>query len=171
MKTSMLIVILVAVGALSACSIVAYLALREKSRDAGKLAPYNKVVGTEVALVRPMVLVALNNKGMYSRQPHTLVEIDARRAEWETPVTTLPAGARLHIDQALHIKNSHSGITGSLLLGRVTVASSQREIAFEYQWGQQRENVLVPASERYWTFPPAPWQSQPITEKFVFEEL
>jgi hypothetical protein len=56
-------------------------------------------------------------------------------------------------------------------LGQVTLAAPDRDIAFEYSWGLHRENQSVPAAERYWTFPQAPWQSEPISEKFVFDEL
>jgi hypothetical protein len=170
-KNTILIVAIVLAGAALVYVLYACTVIRNKSGDVGTLAPYSTIVGKELALLRPMILVALNNKGMYQEHPHHLVEESAARAEWESILGTLPAGSKLRINKAMHIKNATSGVTTSLIVGQVTFGSPAREITFEYAWGRQRENVSVPAAERWWTFPLAPWQSEPISEKFVFDEL
>jgi hypothetical protein len=120
MKNTMVIIGLVLAGGLLAYVLFACTVLRSTTRDVGNLAPYSTVAGKEVTLVRPMVLVALKGKGVYHEHPHHLVEPSAARAEWETALGTLPAGARLRIAQAMHIRNRTSGVTTSLIIGQVT---------------------------------------------------
>ncbi len=103
MKNHWLMVSLLIVALLASYTVYAFFVLRHKAKDVSKLPPYAQVVGNDVVLARPMLLVSLNNKGMYHEHPHHLVEAEARRAEWETPLATLPAGAKLRIEQARHI--------------------------------------------------------------------
>jgi len=169
LKNTLPIAALVLVALFGFYLLFVYYVLRDKTSDVSKFVPYAQVVGPELTLLRPMTLVAISNKSMYYEHPHHLVEADARRAEWETLIATLPAGARIRFEKTLHIKTATSGVISSILFGQTDVPESGRKIAFEYRWGQQRENPFVPPAELYWTFPQAPWQREAITEKFIFD--
>ena len=83
-------------------------------------------------------------------------------------ITFLPKGTIFEITSATFHKNGTSGITTSNIVGTVFVKELNKEMKFEYSWGQLHFLYLEEPCD-YWTFPKAIWQDNEDTKKYFIK--
>jgi len=153
-------------GGLVFVVIIFYIALRNTKTTVTGQEPYSGYINKELMLQRPALLVK-NVKAFSYLEPYLLVEADAQLYSEITEKYLLPAGTTFELKKAVLIKNAVSGFTTSLAVGKIYVAEFQKEVGFEYLWGNEHV-VLQPGAKSSWTFPLALWQKEEIEGSFIF---
>jgi hypothetical protein len=157
---------LLLLGGLVFVVVIFYIALRTTKITVTEQEPYSRYINKELVLQRPALLVK-NVKAFSYLEPYLLVEVDAQLYSEITEKYLIPAGTTFELNKAVLIKNAVSGFTTSLVVGKIYVNEFQKEVDFEYLWGNEHV-VLQPGAKSSWTFPLALWQKEEIKDSFIF---
>lgn len=146
-----------------------YFALRTKVADVSGYKPFSDLIGKTLVLQRNAV-VAHNLEEFQKEFPLFLDEENTRLFEGVKQVAVLPKGTELTITKAKFYKNAVSGFTTCAVMGKVFVQELNKEVDFEYSWGNQAV-LLGDDVPPYWTFPAALWQTESDSVKYELPVL
>ncbi len=153
-------------GGLTFIIAIFYIALRNTKTNVTEKQPYSGFINKELMLQRPGLLVKNVDAFSYV-EPYLLVEEDAQLYAEITEKYPINAGTKVKLNKALLIKNAVSGFTTSVVVGTLYVSGLQKEISFEYIWGNEHV-VLTAGAKSSWTYPVALWQKEEIKESYTF---
>lgn len=138
-----------------------YLVVRTNKKNVSQEPPFAELVGKTVLLKRPVWLIR-NRQAEVHVNPYVLTEPNVPFSDEAALVQTLPVGTQLRIDRVLLLKNGVSGRQTALVVGTWSNAARQL-FPFEYEWGTYH---FLNEEYPYWTFPAAPWQTEPDTHRY-----
>ncbi len=164
MKISTIIYIGLAVIAFVVLAL--YEALRTKRKDVNDQSPFKELIGKTVTLQRDVIL-AKNIEAFYLEELHFITE-DEELFDGVKKIAVLPKGTTITIESATFLTNGTSGSTTSNIVGSVFVKLLNKEMKFEYSWGEYHL-ICLEEPCNYWVFPKAVWQKKQDFKKYFIE--
>ncbi|MFT4032004.1 MAG: hypothetical protein QM669_06260 [Siphonobacter sp.] len=143
-----------------------YCVLRNSEKDVSDQKPYVNLLNRPLYLQTKVALA--KNLPEFSEKEEYFVTEEPQLFEGVKGIAILPKGAKLIFEKAFHIHHGVSGVNYSILTGKVWIESLQKELPFEYKWGQYHD-ICLEEPCHYWTFPKALWQSQVDEQMYVIE--
>lgn len=141
-----------------------YMALRSTDTDVSSKEPYTAVLNQTFYTEREAILA--KNLPAFTIKEVNFITEDTALFEGVEKMAVLPKGTRLLFSHAFHHKNGVSGVSQSVLVGKVWVNNKAFDI--EYYWGN--EHISFNSSDKgQWIFPPALWQKMREDTVQVFE--
>lgn len=160
MKTIILVIVIV----LTIIVGIFYFALRGTTRDVSQDIPYAPLFN--IPLYTQTESVLAKNLEAFHQEEINFITTDKRLFEGVELLANLPIGTKIIFTKAIHYRNGVSGVTHSLLIGKVWV--NDTEIPFEYSWGEYH-SICIEEPCNYWTFPQAIWQTEVNAGKYFIE--
>lgn len=147
-------------GVVLAIGVIFYFALRNTRTDVSQKAPYAHWLGTDLTLQQQAFLIK-NEKQFAVEAAYKLV-VD--KSGYEEAIA-LPNGTKIKLNKATHYHKGVSGVTHSLVTGVAEVTALNKNIEFEYYWGNYHV-ICMEQPCNYWTYPQAVWQHEPDTARY-----
>ena len=167
-RTLVFIVVIVLVGLVLFAGLL-YYTLKTQITDVSSKKPYSEYIGKKVYSKRDAI-IALSSEADAYANPYIITESKSDLMLEADPRYKLSSGTELLIQSAKIFKNGTSGFEHAFVLGTVFVKELNREVPFEYRWGEAHTS-LYNEYEDYWTFSLSLWQEeeQLIGEKFYLK--
>lgn len=143
--------------------IVSYLSFRSPVTSVSTEEPYASLMLQTLKTQRESFLIK-NDPAFSIKAPYLLTE-EQHIPEKARLIARLPAGTTLTFTDALWQRNSVSGVTHSLLTGKIWIGTLQQELPFEYNWGTFH-SLCIDTPCNYWTFPAGIWQREADKKKY-----
>lgn len=143
-----------------------YFVLKNKSAEVGDKAPYSAILNKQLITKTEAFILKIDPN--VSNLKENVLKHDSTVVYGEQMLCKVPQGSILNISEAFHYTRSVSGITYSLLIGKVWVEELKKEIEFEYQWGEHHF-LCVEEPCNYWIFPQAVWQETIDSTKYFYK--
>lgn len=143
-----------------------YYVLRTKVNDVSSEEPFKSVINVKIT-TKTEAVIFKNVEDFVKENEYELVNTTKEIYTETTQKYTIPIGTELKIDKAKIFTNGTSGFSYSYVLGKVYVKELQKEVAFEYQWGDQQISLYGNEKE-HWTFAKALWENTKTKGKFYF---
>ncbi|MGB3947928.1 MAG: hypothetical protein WBM13_08085 [Bacteroidia bacterium] len=142
-----------------------YYVLKNKSTEVADKMPYSAILNKQLVTKTEAFILKIDPN--VSNLKENVLKHDSSVVFGEQLLCKVPQGAILNISKAIHYTKSVSGITYSLLIGKVWIQELKKEIEFEYQWGEHHF-LCVEEPCNYWTFPQAIWQETADSTKYFY---
>jgi hypothetical protein len=160
MKTVILIIVLALIVIVG----VFYFALRDTTRDVSHQVPYADLLNRPLYTQTESMLA--KNLEAFHREEINFITTDTKLFEGVEPLANLALDTKIIFTKAIHYRNGVSGVTHSVLMGKVWV--NEKEFPFEYSWGEFH-SICLEQPCNYWTFPQAIWQTETDNAKYFME--
>lgn len=142
-----------------------YFALKNKSTEVADKKPYISILNKQLITKNEAFIFKLHSDVINIKE--NVLKHDSSGVFGEQLLCKVPKGSILNISKAIQYTKSVSGITYSLLIGKVWIQEFKKEIEFEYQWGEHHF-LCVEEPCNYWTFPQAIWQETADSTKYFY---
>lgn len=142
-----------------------YFVLKNKSTEVADKKPYISILNKQLITKNEAFIFKIDSDVINLKE--NVLKHDSSVVFGEQLLCKVPQGAILNISKAIHYKRSVSGVTYSLLIGKVWLKQFKKEIEFEYQWGEHHFLCLEEPCN-YWTFPKAVWQDKVDSTKYFY---
>jgi hypothetical protein len=143
-----------------------YYALKNKSAEVSDKTPYSAILNKQLVTKAEAFILKIDPN--VSNLKENVLKQDSAVVYGEQLLCKVPHGSILNISNAIHYTRSVSGITYSLLIGKVWIEEFKKELEFEYSWGEHHF-LCVEEPCNYWTFPQAVWQETVDSTKYFYQ--
>lgn len=117
-----------------------YFTLRNTHQDVSTKQPYHTLLNQALITQRESTLA--KNLPAFSIQENYFLTENKELFEGVEETAILPQGTKITFNKAIHYKNGTSGITHSMLIGTAWIEPLQKEMSFEYNWGELYRRTL-----------------------------
>lgn len=132
----------------------------------GDQRPFNQLLNKQWTLQRDVKLARNLSQFVYE-QPLFIAE-EETLFEGVESLAVISKGAPVTFHSATLFNNGVSGVTICNLTGTVFVEEFNKEIQFEYQWGNFHV-ICLEEPCMYWTFPQGFWQKEADNRRYFLE--
>ncbi|MEZ4974457.1 MAG: hypothetical protein R2820_14185 [Cyclobacteriaceae bacterium] len=154
--------IAIVVTALVVLIAIFYVALKDTKQNVSVSEPYASLIGKTLVVERDVVLA--RNLAQFKMFEDNFISEEANLYEGVEKIRTIKPGTSFAFTNAFHYRNAVSGVTHSVLIGKIT--DQQPPVSFEYSWGSLH-SICIEEPCDYWTFPLGFWQRTPDDRKYM----
>jgi len=156
------IILIIFIGILT-FSCYFYFILKDKIENVNDKNPYTDLINQTLESVNDAILIENDNYHFkdFDKALSTPSTIDTTLVEY----IIIPKGSFFVFNNAIHLKNSVSGISSAFLLGEVRLKNPAEKYKIIYHWGTLK-TLCVDGPCNYWVYSKGPWQNKKDNQKY-----